>query len=67
LDAPANATEHKAIRDKAWVSFPRLYPMSRALRKIDSAAMANSAGDARPISKVALRYADIRIDNRKPL
>jgi hypothetical protein len=53
LDAPANATEHKAIRDKPWVSFPHAFPMSRTLWKIDSAGIANSVGDARPISKVA--------------
>jgi len=53
LDAPANATEHKTIRVKLWVSFPPPYPMSRALWKIDSARMANFAGDARPISKLA--------------
>jgi hypothetical protein len=51
LDAPANATEHKAIRVKPWVDFPPPYPMSCVQWRIDSAGMANAVGDARPISK----------------
>jgi hypothetical protein len=66
LDAPANATEHKTICVKPWVSSPPPYPLSRAVENRfcrDGKFCRRRLADFQS----GPRHADIQIDKRKPL